>query len=566
MRGRGWLAAGSAGIALAALAVSCAPARPGSVRRISPGRIEQSGTVRLLGRSYLTHRQGILEARFEGSAYERGYARGALAYPEIVRGEKTIHGLIERFFPSAIKRFFLKRTIATNLRESLPEIPAPRREEIVGLSDAIDPDPFPGEWNPFARHLALHALHDLSQRYADDTPLAAACTGFAASGRATAGGHTLLARNFDFEAGSLFDTEKIVAYVVPDGGIPYLTVTFAGLTGVTTGFNREGIGIAVHAWSGGPTQSAGVPATLVAADVLERAGTLAEAIRIIGSAPVFVSDIYILADGKTGETAAVEKTPRAFAVRHGADWLAVANHPETAEFSRARPLNPTSTSAYRRTRIEELLSSFAGRLDPSTAVRILRDRSGRGGKDIGPGNRNAVNALIASHSVVFDLTERRAWVADAPHGLGTFVMYSLDLGIEAHAGDPRLLDLAGEAVDPDPWLLSGGYSDFIAARALFFHGRSALARHRAAAAAHDADEALRLAPGLVEAFALRAQAQASMGSFPAARADCAAALGRDPSPPTFRRSLESFCSAVGSGKKPSGKLAYPVSPSDPPIR
>jgi isopenicillin-N N-acyltransferase like protein len=552
---------------LLALGSSCAPARPDSVRLLRPSaRLEQDGTLRRLGRNYLTRRQGILEARFEGSPYERGYARGALAYDQIVRGEKTIHRLIERFFPSAIKRFFLRQTIASRLRESLPEIPADHREQIVGLSDAIEPDPYPNDWKPFARHLALHALHDLSQRYADDTPLAAACTGFAASGPATADGHTLLARNFDFEADPLFDREKIVAYVVPAHGIPYLTVTFAGLTGVTSGFNREGIGIAVHAWSGGPTQGAGEPATLVAADVLERAATMAEAIRLIGAAPVFVSDIYLLADGKTGEVAAVEKTPRAFAVRRGDGLVAVANHPESAEFSSAKARHyATSTSAYRRSRIEELLSA-AGPLDAARAARILRDRGGLGGRDIGPGNRNAVNSLIASHSVVFDLSARVAWVADAPHGLGRFIPYSLDLGMEAEPGDPRLLALSGLAIAADPWLLSGGYSDFETARRLFLQGRSELRGRRAAAALERAEGSLRLAPGFVEALALKAQSEASVGRVAAALADCSAALKRDPAPPTFRRSLESFCAAVRAGRRPSVDLAYPVSPSDPPLR
>src|SRR5580765_1493950 len=106
--------------------MSCAPVRPDSMRR--------------LGASYLTRREGILEARFEGTAYERGYARGALAYDQIVRGEKSVHDLIRRFFPSAISRFLLRRTVASKLRGSLPDFPEDRREEIVGLSDAIEPD------------------------------------------------------------------------------------------------------------------------------------------------------------------------------------------------------------------------------------------------------------------------------------------------------------------------------------------------------------------------------------------------------------------------------------------
>jgi len=546
---------------------SCAPVRPDSVQRHRQApAIEQGGILRRLGGSYLTRREGILEARFEGSAYERGYARGTLAYEEIVRGERSVHNLIRRFFPSAISRFLLRRTVASKLRGSLPEIPEDRREEIVGLSDAMDPDPFPDDWNPYARHLALIALHDLSQRFADDTPLAAACTGFLASGAATAGGHTLLARNFDFEADTLFDREKIVAYIVPDRGIPYLTVTFAGLTGVTTGFNREGIGIAIHAWSGGPTGSVGEPATLVAADVLEHASTLDEAVSILGAATVFVSDIYLLGDGKTGELAVVEKTPRSFAVRRGGELLAVANHPETPRFAGGRPLNASSTSTYRRARLEEALGERETPLDVASAVGVLRDRRGLGGKEIGPGNRNAINALIASHSVVLDLTARTAWVADAPHGLGRFVAYSLDLGAAAEPADPRLAALSRLAVEPDPWLLSGGYSDFQAARKLFFQGRAAFQRRRAAAAEESASQAIRLAPGFVEAFALRAQARASMGMAAGALSDCSAAMERDPAPPTFRRSLEAFCAAVGSGRRVAADLAYPVSPSDPPLR
>ena len=333
---------------------------------------------------------------------------------------------------------------------------------------------------------------------------------------------------------------------------------------MTTGFN-VGVGIAIHAWSGGPTASAGEPATIVAAEVLERASTLDEAIFILGSARVFVSDIYLLGDGKTGEIAVVEKTPQAFAVRRGREILAVANQPESPRFSGSN-LNASSTSPYRRARLEEVLAAREAPLDVPAAARVLRDRRGLGGKEIGPGNRNAINALIAAHSVVLDLTARKAWVADAPHGLGRFVAYSLDLGTEAEPGDPRLAELSRLAIPPDAWLLSGGYADFEAARRLYFHGRAAMKRGSAGAAAADAGKAIRLAPGFVEALALRAQAKATLGLAGDALSDCSSALERDPAPPTFRRSLEKFCATVASGKRGPAELAYPVSPSDPPLR
>src|SRR6266540_146391 len=125
-----------------AIAVSCAPVRPRDVTGARPaGRLEESGSLRRLGQSYLSKRQEIFEARFAGAPYERGYARGRLVYPELVREEGAIHQLIEQFVPSSIKRFFLGKIMAVNLQESIPKIPLEHNAEIAGLSDAIRPDP-----------------------------------------------------------------------------------------------------------------------------------------------------------------------------------------------------------------------------------------------------------------------------------------------------------------------------------------------------------------------------------------------------------------------------------------
>ena len=551
----------SAILLLVGIGVSCAPSRPFVPPPYPPppATVQTDDGIRRLGSSFLRMREGIREARLAGDSYQRGYARGRLAYDEIIAVERDLRGMLERFVPS-VKRLLLHKVVALHLRASIPGIPAEHLEEIDGLSDALAPDPFREQWNPFARYLALHALHDFSQRYVDDTPLAAACTGFAATGRATLDGHTWMARNFDFEGGERLDREKIVAYVVPRDGIPYLSVTFAGLTGVTSGFNREGIGIFVNAWSAGETSSAGEPATLVAADVLERARSLADAIGILQKASVFVSDLYVIADGKTGEMAVVEKTPSRCAVRRGGNGVLAANHPETSEFAGTR-LAASSTSLYRRERLEELVARQAGRLDAQGAVRILRDRRGKGDRELGPGNRNAVNALISSHSVVFDLTASRAWVAQAPHGLGRFVAYSLDLGIAADPTDSRFRALASDSIPSDPWLDGCGYAEYVAARRLLAEANRALSKRPAQALAK-AQDALRRAPNWVEALALSAEALAKTGDRAAAERLTRAALDRDPAPPTFARSLEEFRAALTSGRRPTGRLAYPASMMD----
>jgi isopenicillin-N N-acyltransferase like protein len=549
-------------LGLGSLTLCCAPRRPASIPRQPARNFSTEAGVSRLGGSWLRTRDGILEARFAGSPYERGYARGRLAYSEIVEGERSLESLLHDMIRSPIRRFILRRVIALNLRASLRDMSVAHQEEIAGLADAEVPDPLPRDWPPFARQLALHALHDFSQRYIDAVPLGA-CSGFLASGPATSDGHTLLARNFDFEGGGIWDREKIVAYVVPRNGLPYLSVTFGGLTGVTSGFNAEGIGVVLQAITGGPTASSGEPATLVAADVLEQSRSLDEAIKIVQKARVFVSDLYLLADGKTGALAVVEKTPRHVAIRRGGSLLLATNQAETPELALDLPVPASSTSAYRRKRLAEILGPLAGRLDVPVAVAVLRDRRGLGGRDIGPGNRNAIDALIAAHSVVFDLTAGTAWVAAAPHGLGPFVPFSLPLGASADPADPRFAALDSASIPADRFLTDGRYASYLAARGLLLRGRRAFEQRRYAEAAEEAARALARAPGFVEALALRAESRGASGDRGGAIADSADALARDPAPPPFAREIARLHESLLRGAFPPGTaLTFPISVSD----
>jgi len=234
-------------------AAACAPRPPrAATTRPADALVEKDG-VRWYGGSFMRARDGIFEARFAGAPYERGYAHGRLAYSQIAAGEKDLDLLMHTLVPSSLRRWFMRELLAFSIGRSDRYIGDAHREEIRGLADAEVPDPLPGRWPPYARQLMLHALHDFSQRFIDTIPLSGACSGFAADGSATADGHVLLARNFDFEAGARFDREKIVAAVVPDDGWRYLTVNFGGMTGVVSGVNEKGLAVSLQSLSGGPT-------------------------------------------------------------------------------------------------------------------------------------------------------------------------------------------------------------------------------------------------------------------------------------------------------------------------
>ena len=543
-------------------AAACAPARIDPRAAPPGGDVRIEGGVRVFGRSFFRRRDGVWEARFAGTAYERGFARGRLAYAELAEEQKALDFLLRETVPSLLRRWLLRRLLAISIARSKRYLPLERLQETAGLADADFPDPLPHDWNPYARHLSLQALHDFSQRFIDTIPVSAACTGFAAAPPATRDGHVYLARNFDFEAGPQFDREKIVAAIVPERGFPYLSVTFSGLTGVVSGMNSRGLAVAIHALPGAPTLSAGNFSSFVAADILQNDSSVEEATERIRRARILVSDIYLLADAG-GHLAAVEKTPDATGVRQARETLVVSNTAETREAAAVmgRP-RPGGTSRWRERRMRKLLENLDGKIDAATAAEILRDRAGPDGSDLGIGNRNAINGLISSHSVIFDLTRRRAYVAAAPHALGRFAVFDLDLLRSADAADPRFGELSKSSIPPDPLLSSGGYERYVRARRLNALARRAVAERRWEDAGRDAREAVSLAPTFVEALGCLARIEMALGDFPAATRDFDRAIALSPAPAEFARELALFRSAAASSRRLDRTLLFPLSVED----
>ena len=94
----------------------------------------------------------------------------------------------------------------------------------------------------------------------------------------------------------------------------------------------------------------------------------------------------------------------------------------------------------------------------SDAVGLLRDRAGTGDVPLALGDRSAINALIATHGVVFDTQRRIVWVSESPHLLGRFVAFDLKQTLAAdydpeHAAEPA-------SIAEDALLTSGDYERF----------------------------------------------------------------------------------------------------------
>ena len=76
----------------------------------------------------------------------------------------------------------------------------------------------------------------------------------------------------------------------------------------------------------------------------------------------------------------------------------------------------------------------------------LRDRLAAGDRSLPSGDRRAIDAGIATHAVIMDLSARRIWVSEGPHLDGQFIMF--DLGAMLSGRESGELDFAAEAIAP----------------------------------------------------------------------------------------------------------------------
>lgn len=461
------------GLAVAALVLLAANALFLRLTRIAPPKealallaqtekppLVARGTRAFVGENWAGRERGIWEYHLAGPPVAMGYAHARLGTHLLMDTEDYMFGEMRRYVPSRIAMSLIRLGVLYRYRNLLDHVSGDLRFEIAGLA-AGQPDLHADFLPGYHRFVFYHALHDITQSL-EHSPLLG-CTAFAAAGAATPSGHVIVGRNFDFEGPPMFDREKAVLFFKPQGSgtkLPFASVAWTGMIGVVTGINVAGIYVSVNALRSVDKSNAGVPVELLLREVLESAHTLDEALEIVKTRAVLVPDLYLIADGKSGEAAVVERSPTRAAVRRSKDLIAVANHALSPEFAgdvENERLKNYLTSGARMARVEELLAEKRGKIDPAMALSILRDKRGTSGKDLGLGNRNALDAIIATHSVVIDATDLVIWVGIGPHALGRYVAFDLRREL---LGDtrPQPLDL-----DEDPTLHSAAYREFLQA-------------------------------------------------------------------------------------------------------
>lgn len=428
------------------------------------GEAEEQGGVRRLGPAYATKRGSILEVRLSGKPEEIGHQHARLLYDEMIASEGQLYTTLEHYVPFAPLRwliFDVARVLHHGADGTMSEA---RLTEIASQARAFSPDPFADRFPTYQRFVYLNSLYDIALGF-EHSPLLG-CTSFVAKGEATAGGHAILARNFDFEAGSVYDEKKVVFLVHEADKIPFASVAWPGLVGVLSGMNARGLGVVVHGGRARETRPVGEPVVHTTRALLSEAGTVDEAVALLEKREAMVSHILLLVDA-TGAAAAVERAPGEppHVRRMEGEVLPLTNHfegPFASDPKNLRVREVTSTLP-RRARLDELLAARDKPIDPLGAVGILRDRKGVGGVELPFGHRSALDAAIATHAVVMDATDKVLWVSESPHLMGRFVRFDLKELLDP-AYEPKN-DGAVITLPADPALEDGSYQKWLDAGA-----------------------------------------------------------------------------------------------------
>jgi len=141
------------------------------------------------------------------------------------------------------------------------------------------------------------------------------CSGFALLGDATEGKRIYHGRILDYMKGIGLERNAVVTVYQPDERHSWVNVGYAGFTGSVTAMNDQHISIGEMGGRGEGNWD-GKPMAQLVREVMEKAGTLDEALEIMRRGPRTCEYYYVIADGRAHTAVGIKATPEIFEVVH----------------------------------------------------------------------------------------------------------------------------------------------------------------------------------------------------------------------------------------------------------
>lgn len=402
---------------------------------------------------------GVWELSIKGTPFELGVENGKLTKKLAEKQEDAFFGFIKGIIPSNSALHFLKYFIAWFNKDLDDYVPMAIRQEIYGIS-LYAPEKYHFIAPNYHRVLNYHAAHDIGHTVQNMNLIG--CTAFGLKGDKTVDGHLLIGRNFDFSAGDAFARDKLVTFCNPDSGYAFMYVSWAGMMGVLSGMNEYGLTVTLNSAKSAIPTSAKMPVCIVSRLILQHARNIKEAFDIVKQFDTFVSEMFFIGSASDGRCAVIDKSINETALyEKPGDKVILTNFFQSDKLKDTKlnleAINEGS-SMYRYQRVEELLSAKT-KFSVEDVSKVLRDKKGIGGCDIGLGNEKAVNQLICHHSIIFKPEDRLVWVSDYPYQIGAYKCYDLNAAFKDHATIKDIYKPEWN-IKPDSFLYSKEFIEF----------------------------------------------------------------------------------------------------------
>lgn len=333
---------------------------------------QDAKTVARCGKGWLERINGYPVLHVKGTPYEMGYQHGVLLRDSVRENMTTLLEIKGEQALAEVGGIKLKprNVIEMIMQIQKPFVPEKYLQEMAGLAAG-----------------AGLAPEDI--RAANFIPELFHCSGFAIAGDATVDGTLYHGRVLDYGVDWGLQRHAVVIVAEPDGGIPFVNISYSGFIGSVTGMNARHISIG-EMGGGGIGNWQGVPMAQLMREVIETTDTLDKAIAVFQDNPRTCEYYYVIADGKTRESVGMAAT-----------WEKV----EVIRAGEAHPLLPHAvancallSAGDRYHELVRRVKAGVGKFDAESAL-VLMDRP--------------VAMKSNLHNVLFEPASTRFWVANA---------------------------------------------------------------------------------------------------------------------------------------------------------
>lgn len=256
----------------------------------------QTKTVARCGQGFLESIDGYRVLHLKGTPYEMGYEHGALLKEHI---RDNMHYLLDVKARERKLKFMglevpPRNVILAIVQRERPYVPRAYLDEMDGVADG-----------------AGVSRDDI--RVCNFIPELFHCSGFAIMNKATRDGTLYHGRVLDYSIDWHLQEHAVLIVAKPNGGVPFVNVTYAGFIGSVTGMNADHVSIGEMGGKG-QFHWDGVPMALLVREVLERARTLDDAVAIFRDQPRTCQYFFVVADGNTNRAVGMEASWNKFQV------------------------------------------------------------------------------------------------------------------------------------------------------------------------------------------------------------------------------------------------------------